>query len=66
VCQVTERWRPLASAPLDGTTVIICAKRVVGEASYWESYGWLWAGASPLTQQKPAEPDLWCPMPEAP
>jgi hypothetical protein len=63
---VTDRWRPLATAPLDGTAVIIAAGRIVGEASYWNEYGWLWAGNSPAAQTSAVTPDVWCPLPLSP
>jgi hypothetical protein len=64
---VTDRWRPLATAPLDGTAVIIAVGRIVGEASHWgHGLGWYWAGNSPTTQSVAVEPDVWQPLPLSP
>lgn len=61
------RWRPILTAPKDGTAVIIAVGKMVGEASYWgDGLGWVWAGNSGPLQSVPVLPDLWTQMPVAP
>lgn len=43
-------WRDIATAPQDGTPVIVCAGDIVGEARYIGEdgdEGWWWAGTDP-------------------
>jgi len=63
-----QGWRPIESAPRDGTCVLVCHAGSVGEARYIEDEGWWWAGAYPTDACGPdsIRPTHWMPLPEPP
>ncbi len=61
-------WRPIESAPVDGTSVIVSNGAAVGEARFWGGSGWFWEGSSPTDAHDGAvfHPTHWQPLPAPP
>lgn len=60
-------WRPIESAPKDGTDVLICKVYDDGSVSDFEIAGWddelEWHGLQDITLDKPTH---WMPLPSPP
>lgn len=55
-------WRPIATAPRDGSDVLLWAGRDC-HVGYWSIVGWadVWAGECPWI-----DPSHWMPLPQPP
>lgn len=67
-CSPDSGWQPIATAPEDGTSVIVSNGTSVGEAKYHEDAGWYWAGSDPTDYWDGAAYQIthWQPLPAPP
>ena len=71
--EAAQAWRPIETAPKDGTPILVAhyghewdeAIWDDGGRNYWGKAGWYYTGYDLYTSY-PCEPDVWMPKPVAP
>jgi hypothetical protein len=63
-----HEWRPIETAPLDGTHVLVVDENAVSEARYIEGHGWYLAQNDPTDSWGPGPltPSHWMHLPPPP